>query len=226
MLTLQLPDGARLDYERDPPLPFLKSTWHRDADGWFVYELDIDSRMLSRIGIGDGHAWGVRDAVASQPEGWIWLWNGWEADVSVIARPISPSGNTSRFSITSPMLPGPMPIQLLKKDAKTEPPTFGAGLPDIPMTLPRRLYDAALETLKRQTHFLNNVFAIGPVIRPTATDNDVRQLIHSWIDDYGFDFLAPLVSGGGPLVAKLAQLRPSTDFESQIAYCLREGRTL
>jgi hypothetical protein len=209
MLTLHLPDGARLDYQRDPPLPSsLKSTWHRDDDGQFLYDLDIDVRTLSRIGLGDGRACGGRNAVASQPEGWDWLSNGWAADLSANkGSHVSSSSNTSMFSITSAMLPGPVPIYLVRKDAeqrRSDP--FGGSQWDIPMTLPRRLYDAVRNTLQQQTAFLSNSFVIGPATAPNLTEYEFRQLVQVWIDSYGFDFLAPAVSGDGPLLAKLDQL--------------------
>src|SRR5262249_31982164 len=135
----------------------------------------------------------------------------------------------TKFSITSPMLPGPMPIYLSRKDA---PPTLASilGMPScgsadeppwrIPVTLPRRGYQAIREALKQRTAFLNNHFIIGPVIAPEATESDLCRIVQSWIDTYGFDFLKPALQGGA-LSTDLDQIKPNTEFERQIVTCLR-----
>ena len=58
-LVLRLPDGTTLDYPRAEPLQIaFKASWHKNDDGRFVYELDLDASMFARIDIGDGHSWG------------------------------------------------------------------------------------------------------------------------------------------------------------------------
>jgi hypothetical protein len=229
MLVLRLPDGTTLDYPRgDPPQVALKATWHRGDDGRFVYDLELDASMLVRIGIGEGGGCIDRNAVASQPEGWTWMWSGWEAWIGEGG--VSSSDETARFSIASDLLPGPIPTYLVRKDAKqavpgqwgrhrvcsvTHPPW------PIPFTLPRRLYHAVLETLDEQTDFLNNALIIGPAIKPNSTEENLRQLAQEWIDRYGFDFLKPALDGKAGLSTELEQLRPNTDFERQIVDCLR-----
>jgi hypothetical protein len=222
MLILRLPDGTTLDYARsDPAQIALKSTWHRGDDGRFVYDLELDASMLARIGIGDGGGCVDRDAVVSQPEGWHWMWSGWEGSTG--ESDVSASGKIARFSITSAMLPGPMPINLVRKDVQQSHAGWSITLPPWPIsvTLPRRLYDAALKTLTQHATFLNNTFIIGPAIAPNSTEADLRQLIQTWIDHYGFDFLKPALHENGALSTELDQLKSSTDFERQIIDCLR-----
>jgi hypothetical protein len=136
---------------------------------------------------------------------------------------VSASDQTARFSITSDMLPGPMPINLVRKDAQQSHAGWSITLPlwPIPVTLPRRLYDAVLKTLTQHAAFLNNTFIIGPAIAPNSTEADLRQLMQTWIDHYGFDSLKPALDGNGALSTELDQLTPSTDFERQIVDCLR-----
>jgi hypothetical protein len=228
MLVLRLPDGTTLDYPRDPPQVALKATWHRGHDGRFVYDLELDASKLVRIGIGEGGGCIDRNAVASQPEGWTWMWSGWEAWIGEGG--VSSSDETARFSIASDLLPGPIPTYLVRKDAKQAVPgQWGRGAVcsvshppwPIPFTLPRRLYHAVLETLDEQTDFLNNALIIGPAIKPNSTEENLRQLAQEWIDRYGFDFLKPALDGKAGLSTELEHLRPNTDFERQIVDCLR-----
>jgi hypothetical protein len=91
----------------------------------------------------------------------------------------------------------------------------------IPFHLKRRLYDAVWKALVKQETFLNNVFILGPAIAPNSTDDQLRRLLHLWIERYGFDFLKPALQGTEPLSTALDQLQPNTDFERQIVECLR-----
>jgi hypothetical protein len=219
-----LPDGATLDYPRDDPSPFLlQSSWHQIEDGRFAYDLDIDVSDVSRIDIGDrAHSVGS-GAVFSQPNGWLSSARGWmhydTAHESTDVSASSIQADIRRFSISSSMLPGPMPIQLIRKDANI--PTFGRPIRDIPFTLSRRLYDAVRKTLEEQVTFLNNNFIIGPAITPNSTQDNVRQLVQTWFDSYGFDFLKPVLQEDRTLSANLDQLEPATDFERAIVECLR-----
>jgi hypothetical protein len=117
------------------------------------------------------------------------------------------------------MLPGPMPIQLVRRDATI--PLFGRPIRDIPITLPRRLYDAVRKTLQEQVTFLNNNFIIGPAIIPDSTQDNLRQLVQTWINTYGFVFLKPILQRDDILWANLDQLETGTDFEREIVECLR-----
>src|SRR6267142_3948679 len=124
------------------------------------------------------------------------------------------------------MLPGPMPIYVSKKDTRPSLASIlgilmcsGAEPPwPIPVTLPRRMYRAIREALKKQTPFLTEMFIIGPVIAPNITERDLRRLARTWMD-YGFDFLTPVADGTGRLSNELDQLRPGTEFERQIVEC-------
>ena len=234
-LILHLPDGTALDYQRGDPLAILQSSWHQADGGGFVYELQIDTRNLLEIGTtGNSGTYGTYCPyhgafgwdTFSQPDGWSWDGFSWRLDDPADERGIH--GAPSVFSITSAMLPGPMPVYLTRKDAPPNPSSvLGIPLPEtrwpIPFHLRRRLYDAVRETLGKQETFLNNVFIMGPAIEPNSTDDQLRRLIHMWIDRYGFDFLKSFLQGNGSLSAKLDQLEPATDFERQIVDCLRRA---
>ena len=160
-------------------------------------------------------------AVSSEPEGWLWDQRGWQAwPTSDESGHVS---RTARFSIASDMLPGPMPINLVRKDAQQSHAGWSITSPPwpIPVTLPRRLFDAVLKTLTQHAAFLNSTFIIGPAIAPNSTEADLRRVAQVWIDHYGFDFLKPALSGNGKLPTELDRLTPSTDFERQIVDCLR-----
>ena len=238
-LALRLPGGTTLNYSRsDPSHISLKSNWHRRDDGLFVYDLDIDASTLSRITLGDEGTPVFREAT-SQPDGWLWFW-GWvlRRDLpqrmlteyysmtgeSADASATNQESNPRKFSLTSTMLPGPIPIDLVSHDAE-EKVRSGDSRWDIPVTLPSRVYDAVQETLREQTAFLNNTFILGPAIAPNSNEDQLRQLIHLWIDRYGFDFLRPLLVDD-PLSSALARLTPRNAFEARIVDCLRAALTL
>jgi hypothetical protein len=123
---------------------------------------------------------------------------------------------TIRFSIESTKLPGPVPFFLSKK---VPSPTAWA----IPMTLPRKYFEAVGEALGKQMAFLNNQFILGPSIPRGSGEESLRKLARRWVDWYGFDFLTPVLNRAMRISVSIDRLFPKTAFEQQIVDCMRRA---
>jgi hypothetical protein len=81
------------------------------------------------------------------------------------------------------------------------------------------------DLLREATSLENNTvrkYAIGPAFAPGATTADIVSTIRTWVNDYKFTFLQPLLDGGNSnMKDALDQLTPTTPLEQDIVSCLR-----
>jgi hypothetical protein len=215
-LVLLLPDGSALDYPRlHHPAITLNCSWQQNADGIFVYNVDLDTTTLSSICIGERSDGGIAWHLLSEPDDWSCLSRGRTWFHRGVPKP-----ELARFSIESAKLPGPVPLYVSTKDA-LKGGVSRDGVLSIPVTLPRRVYDAVGKALVGQMTFLNNRFVIGPAIPRGSKESALRLLTRMWVDKYGFGFLEPILDNATALSVGVDQLRPNSMLEEQIVDCLR-----
>lgn len=174
--------------------------WSRSGDRYkYTYIFDNSQLYMMRIGVPEDHDFSI-GATSEAPKGWLFGgtdWGRWK-EPEYFSR--------AEYSITSMFKPGLMPIFFQSP----------ANLRGVPQFAETRDNNAIAAAANLSSNSLRQ-YAIGPAIDPKATRQEIMSLVRSWVGDYGFEFLEPLLTDRGSVEA----LHPSTELERAIVECLR-----
>jgi hypothetical protein len=212
-LEIHLSDGQIITYPRNPiDIGTLAFSLREADDGRFVYEYTLDNRQVEMIRVGDfNHQFGRPDM--SCPEGWYGSSCSWHPRWDKTPARIE----VAKYSIVSNYLPGALCLHIAGKDEVREG-----------FELPFKGANASERSLMQQIwlqirSYGNSVdpLVIGPVFEPEAPEQQVRDRIRRWIQEYNLDFLRPLNDPNIKLPEAIGSVVAGFRFEAQILNCVR-----
>ncbi len=167
----------------------------------YHYTIDTSDVWLFRLGLNEDTFWlNDSDNTLQLPKGWTGSTFSWSANDG------AEKSTSSEFAIRSKWRPGLLPMYLVNDTPKLPTPAFANTEDNVRIGQATSIFNNSL-----------GKFVIGPAIKPDITADEMKALITKWVDDYGFDFLKPLLSG-----KTLADIEtPADAFEQQILACLR-----
>jgi hypothetical protein len=183
------------------------------------YSYTIDNREAARVRLGNPLEPATGITATTQPKGWLPGpgWGQWKnADLSP----------TATYSVLSPNLPGVLPLYvqgdfdgLVDRINGRTPPDDAGVSPGETVGLGRK---DNIHLANAMSIYNNSIleYVIGPVFDPQPKMADVLAKVKTWSKDYGFTFLAPLVTASDPKSA-LDSINPSTQLETDILSSLR-----
>ncbi len=204
----------------------LQSSWHKNADGTYTYDMAVDTTDVWLIRLGDEltdkqHA---RPNVRETSE----LSRGWRtmgSDVYIPDATIHPRtkkimnpayrGRDAKFSVRTNRKPGLVAVSLVSEAIAHTPLDFAD---DLSVRERYAVQITMLENIGFETNSLRH-YVIGPAIAPDATRDDLLDLVRVWVNSYGFGFLSPLLDAGS-LEDGLNAVKPVTALDREIVACL------
>ncbi len=181
----------------------LTHSWEPVGDE-FVYHYKIDTSdnpYLMRLGIVEDQYVPIGvDAGQTQPKGWHGLVSSWanlgEAELS----------ENSEFSVKSKWKPGLQAFFIMSHAAKEPIPAFAETENNVRIATAASIFNNSVRK-----------FVIGPALAPDLSEEGLKELVQRWVEDYGFGFLGPYLSG----TTSLDEIKTDDAFEQEILSCLR-----
>jgi len=202
-----------------------KSSYERDGAAW-KYTLQLNAREVQVIAFSADPEVHMNDQPVPtiQPEGWMFSSNGHVWGRKGMLH--KPSGEPySQFVLTSGYRPGLIKLRIASPAATTTlipSPARKSTIPESQLT-PAQSAAEEQKILRARSWKYNSLqkFIIGPAFAPNATAAEIMAQVKTWVGEYRFTFLAPLLSAENPAV-QLGLLQPTTDLEKNIVECLWE----
>lgn len=178
-----------------------------------IYEYTLDNRQVEMIRVGEfNHRFG--NPRFSSPDGWWGSHTAWH--------PAPWQGTPARieamkYSILSDYLPGPLRFHFVGKgDIRKD---F-----ELPFKGVNGSERSLIQQIDLQIHFHGDSVEpvlIGPTLKPEPPEQEVRDRIHQWIQEYGLNFLRLFDNPNCDLVETEKDVVPTTDFEVQVLDCVK-----
>ena len=195
----------------------LRYSWSPGSDGNTLYTYTFDNADVANIRLGDVSDVDFAVASNTKPAGWLGGVVGWYA----FKGPARSSDAV--YSMTSGRRPGLLPMFFQTDVDGSTAAANGSGqqlrfLPMGPKSTDNQIIVRAGSIFTNsQRHFV-----IGPVFSASPTKTEVLERVQTWVNDYGFTFLAPMLADGADLLAVLDSLSPSSQIEKDVVSCLRD----
>jgi hypothetical protein len=193
-----------------------------------AYSYTFDNRQVARLTIGSQNDPAMDITSATAPAGWIGAGLHQSSPYAAFGQfKGSTLSDVATYTITTAKLPG-LVVMRLQTDwnghiaSLNGQPQKAAILLGQHTTMGAQKGADTIAIAGASSVWNNSLikYIIGPVFDAQPKPADVQAAIKQWVDDYGFEFLSPLVGSGDPKAA-LESLKPTRQIDIDIVDSLR-----